>query len=1019
MLMHLPEEPYPGLRPFLDHESALMFGRDEQIAEVIKRLKELPFVAVIGGSGSGKSSLIRAGVIPELRNFAIPKEGDSWIPVVCTPGTNTPSNESQNRSSQSTPITRLASRFAKQLRPCDSVEADTKRLDEISRIFRQTRGFARLIDSYINELLIPPGSKAENARLLFVIDQFEELFHPTNAGMKDCDLLIERIIDHFFKHHPQCYVVLTMRSEHLNDCAAYLELPDAINKSFYLVRRLEEKQLRQAIVEPALLYLHLQQNQATETEDLPDSITFHPEVIARVLTDVQSITHEADHLPLLQHLLARLWQVARERSGTHQKVPASILPDDLDRAVAASPPDKIPPLDPNTNTLKACLENWAEAAYQRHNTTQQRQIDAVLRQLAFKDPNNGMYTQQRFNVNECSRILGTENTQKDLRALVWDSFIGSINYLFWDDDNPERPALKVSHESFIRGWFHFRQLIDEKAERFEEFLVILRKCSAWSIQGKPDSLLLEPSDLLRLRYANLEDISIDNVERENYLSVLARYHEGQRFAEVAPVLPKFLDASQRRQKKAEREARYAKRRKYTLGFSVFILVLFVAFYYKVQIPVTNASELFFTAFNKAVGVAFPTSYPEVDAAMPSLESLLEAAGKLEEGKGLQSEIKSIGWLPQVSERARYLDNFSRQTEPAVNGLLYRLMTNALWLGNNANDEAELIPTPKSQNGITCSFVSNSRERHSEDGLSGHLIIKEAPPGRMMFVPDKPGSISNDILLYSASYKGGTSKCMIGKILFSRPKKINPIILLDSSMHYILVSTLFADNKSTALYRLDWDGPEQDEGGNPLTVVTSDDTYDKVKEESAEDRVKILKTWTSAGGVTFGVSDQYWRLISESAQKLNTPVSSDWAPLVLAAPESTCQILKTKLPSQRYFNPEMYEDKDNTQCFQIKLGNPPYGHLKQSVDNLNVKLVLVAVYTKPTSDDLQRNDFTVSPITNLQFGYHNTKSIEWNLGESGPYKGWIAIKSDKSYFGVPYTTTALKVIANDVKNKGKK
>ena len=56
----LPREPYPGLRPFLAFEAALLFGRERQVREVIERLQATQFVAVLGGSGSGKSSLIHA-----------------------------------------------------------------------------------------------------------------------------------------------------------------------------------------------------------------------------------------------------------------------------------------------------------------------------------------------------------------------------------------------------------------------------------------------------------------------------------------------------------------------------------------------------------------------------------------------------------------------------------------------------------------------------------------------------------------------------------------------------------------------------------------------------------------------------------------------------------------------------------------------------------------------------------------------------------------------------------------------
>ena len=111
-----PRTPYPGLRPFLDHEEMLLHGRDRQIREVVARLGApmsvsgpvspggpatpgadagdhavafMRFVAVLGGSGSGKSSLIHAGVVPELRQLRHPgAPATGGMPMTCTPGTN-------------------------------------------------------------------------------------------------------------------------------------------------------------------------------------------------------------------------------------------------------------------------------------------------------------------------------------------------------------------------------------------------------------------------------------------------------------------------------------------------------------------------------------------------------------------------------------------------------------------------------------------------------------------------------------------------------------------------------------------------------------------------------------------------------------------------------------------------------------------------------------------------------------------------------------------------------------------
>src|SRR5215470_10374524 len=79
------ENPYPGLRPFEKEEQHLFFGRDLQIAELVHRLERDRLVAVVGVSGSGKSSLVRAGLIPALERGSIGEAAARWHMVVTHP----------------------------------------------------------------------------------------------------------------------------------------------------------------------------------------------------------------------------------------------------------------------------------------------------------------------------------------------------------------------------------------------------------------------------------------------------------------------------------------------------------------------------------------------------------------------------------------------------------------------------------------------------------------------------------------------------------------------------------------------------------------------------------------------------------------------------------------------------------------------------------------------------------------------------------------------------------------------
>ena len=77
--------PFPGLRPFEPHESSLFFGREDQIDDVLSRLGRRRLVAVVGMSGSGKSSLVRAGLLPALDRGYLPSAGSSWQISIARP----------------------------------------------------------------------------------------------------------------------------------------------------------------------------------------------------------------------------------------------------------------------------------------------------------------------------------------------------------------------------------------------------------------------------------------------------------------------------------------------------------------------------------------------------------------------------------------------------------------------------------------------------------------------------------------------------------------------------------------------------------------------------------------------------------------------------------------------------------------------------------------------------------------------------------------------------------------------
>ena len=78
--------PYPGLRPFEADEADLFFGRERHVDALLKRLSGSHFVAVVGESGAGKSSLVRAGLLPALQAGFVVEAGSDWRVAVMRPG---------------------------------------------------------------------------------------------------------------------------------------------------------------------------------------------------------------------------------------------------------------------------------------------------------------------------------------------------------------------------------------------------------------------------------------------------------------------------------------------------------------------------------------------------------------------------------------------------------------------------------------------------------------------------------------------------------------------------------------------------------------------------------------------------------------------------------------------------------------------------------------------------------------------------------------------------------------------
>ena len=279
--------PFPGLRPFRTDEEHLFFGREQQIDRMVDKLAQRRFLAVVGTSGSGKSSLVNCGLRPALHRGYMAGAGADWRMATCHPGHD--------------PLGALARALAAPgvlfEHPAKAADASGMTSEELVRGTLRMSGLG-LVD-IVRQARLPAG-----CNLLLVVDQFEELFRyhgrgdggagdgaaaygPGPQARGFVTLLLEAVAQPALPALP-IHIVLTMRSDYLGDCAQFHGLPEVMNEGQYLVPRLARDEIRAAITGPVSL----------------SGATISPVLLTRLLNDVGD---NPDQLSILQHALNRTW----------------------------------------------------------------------------------------------------------------------------------------------------------------------------------------------------------------------------------------------------------------------------------------------------------------------------------------------------------------------------------------------------------------------------------------------------------------------------------------------------------------------------------------------------------------------------------------------------------------------------------------------------------------------------------------------------------------------------------------
>ena len=418
--------PYPGLRPYDQAHEAVFFGRERLTAELAGKLAETGIVVVSGGPGAGKTSLLGAGLIPALaRGVQLPGSA-SWPVISMTP--------------TGRPLTELAEKLA---------VLDGRDPGTVRQALAGAPGEAHLLVSEITSA----------ASLVLIIDQFEEIFADGGEdGRLERTAFIGAVCAAATKpagsrSEPPARVVIAVRGDYWDRCAAYPQLVRAMEQAQLMVGPMPEARLRRAIAGPAEV----------------SGLRLDSGLIDAIVADVHAARgeHDGGVLPGLSQAMMATWD-RREDS--------QLTVEGYDRS----------------GRVARAIEVSAEAVYCGLPEDQQAIARDVFRQLAATGPDHQPVRRL------VTRAALRERRPKHQRPQV-DAVLGAFAracLLVLDADRAE-----IAHDVLLRAWPRLRDWLEEDQATVILHGRLAEDAARWHTNGKDAAVLYRGAELPAVRQA--------------------------------------------------------------------------------------------------------------------------------------------------------------------------------------------------------------------------------------------------------------------------------------------------------------------------------------------------------------------------------------------------------------------------------------------------------------------------------------------------------------------------------------
>jgi WD40 repeat protein/uncharacterized caspase-like protein len=443
--------PYRGLRAFAEEDTQYFFGRESLTQHLISHLGHQSFLAVVGASGSGKSSVVQAGLIAQLRPGKQLPGSDSWLIRNLRPGAR--------------PLEELARRLGEGTRGqggiVGEVSSSSPQLVLEGMLYQGVEGFVYWLRSRPEPVVV------------LVVDQFEELF--TLAPSEDRQRFLDLLLGAMEYASDKFKLVITLRADFIASCLEVPAMATLLQESSVLVPpNLSDRDYRRVIINPA--------------EQV--NLKVEPELVEVLL---QELSYSAGDLPLLEFVLEQLWEFRQEGELTLTAYQQQVggIKGALERKAQAV-------YESLDNQAKECARWIFLSLTQLGEGTEDTRRRVLKSELVV----------QKYPAALVERTLQALTTAK-LVVVNLDEEEGSSR---GEGDKGDAmivalPAsavtIEVAHEILIRHWSTLRWWLEENRSRLRSQRQIEQAAALWKHHHEQTEFLLQGS-----RLVEAEDIYI-------------------------------------------------------------------------------------------------------------------------------------------------------------------------------------------------------------------------------------------------------------------------------------------------------------------------------------------------------------------------------------------------------------------------------------------------------------------------------------------------------------------------------